>query len=517
MWPSWLELRDDAGADRWRFALAVAGFALLGWRLRSSRRRALQNRLLIGFGLLGALAYFNFGGLHFGNFVHTWDTFHYFLGAKYFPELGYERIYQCVAVADAESGLEARVRQRMITDLRTNHRVPAAPLLSDPSPCKAHFTPERWEAFRADVGWFRPRVVPERWELIQRDHGYNASPVWHLLGRPLAAAGPAVGWHMVALALIDPLLLLGSALLLWWAFGWEVAALALGVMGVSFAGRFYWSGGAFLRHDWLFASVAGLCLLRKERPLLAGAAFSYAALVRLFPALLLVGPLAAAVLRWRDSGRVDRSDARLFLGVALAALVLIPAGALVSSGLDAYAGFARNTAKHAATPLTNHMGLRTLVSYRPWTVAARTLGRGDDPWQPWKDARRAGYRQLWPLHLLGALGLLFLVLRAVRSTGGEPWVAVALSVPLLGTLELTCYYYVFLVLLAPLWSRRKEVGALLVGFCAFSGWVFLAPLRFMSRWEDEQYLAMSAAALAAFVGLLLWFGGKTDAVRDGGH
>ena len=34
----------------------------------------------------------------------TWGVFHYYLGAKYFSELGYSNLYPCVLEADAESG-----------------------------------------------------------------------------------------------------------------------------------------------------------------------------------------------------------------------------------------------------------------------------------------------------------------------------------------------------------------------------------------------------------------------------
>ena len=40
------------------------------------------------------------GAFHFGSFLHGWDTFHYYLGAKYFRELSYDRLYDCATVAD---------------------------------------------------------------------------------------------------------------------------------------------------------------------------------------------------------------------------------------------------------------------------------------------------------------------------------------------------------------------------------------------------------------------------------
>ena len=67
------------------------------------------------------LNFFNFHGAH--TWVHLHDVAHYYLGAKYFDELGYEHLYTAMMRAEAEltpgrfSTLEAR-------DLSTNELVP---------------------------------------------------------------------------------------------------------------------------------------------------------------------------------------------------------------------------------------------------------------------------------------------------------------------------------------------------------------------------------------------------------
>ena len=55
------------------------------------------------------------------NYIHPWDTFHYYAGSKYFNELSYDRLYECIAVADSEEpGLRRRVELRKVMNLRTN-------------------------------------------------------------------------------------------------------------------------------------------------------------------------------------------------------------------------------------------------------------------------------------------------------------------------------------------------------------------------------------------------------------
>ena len=62
--------------------------------------------------------YPNRGG--FNVWFHPWDSFHYYIGGKYFRELGYTRLYECVMVADVEAGHGARVAGTGIRNLETN-------------------------------------------------------------------------------------------------------------------------------------------------------------------------------------------------------------------------------------------------------------------------------------------------------------------------------------------------------------------------------------------------------------
>ena len=82
------------------------------------------------------------------------------------------------------------------------------------------------------------------------------------------------------------------------------SAVALLVFATYFPCRFFWTGGSFLRWDWLFYTAAAVACLRRGRPVLGGLALGYAALLRVFPAVLALGPaLALAVVIRRSLGR----------------------------------------------------------------------------------------------------------------------------------------------------------------------------------------------------------------------
>jgi hypothetical protein len=498
---------NDTSA-RWELALAVLGFALLFWggelrRLGKEQvHRKLRDRALLVLGGLSLLTYFNFGFAHFGNMIHDWEWTHYYVGSKYFRELSYDRLYECIAIADVEEGLRHRVETRKLTNLRTNALERTDDILAHPERCKEHFTEARWQAFKHDVKFFRDRQSARRWDDLQTDHGYNGTPVWNIAGSVLANLAPASTAQLYTLALLDPLYLLGLVALVIWAFGWPVACVGLLVFATNFPSRFYWTGGSFLRWDWLFYLVAAICCLKKDRPRLAGLALGYSTLLRIFPLFVFSGPLLAAGYHLFKHRTLDRRTINFFAGAALAVAFLVPASLYVGGGVDAYRRFAQNTAKHKETPLTNYMGLRTVVAYRP-SEAGHML-RNDsytDPWIKWKQARLRGFSDARPIYYLISLAFLGLLFLAIKER--PPWQAAALGVMFIPFgVELTCYYYAFIIAVALLHAEDERVGRLLLLLTTFTGVVDWAPAG-MPTWLDEKYTLMSVGTLVVFI-LIAW-------------
>ena len=534
---------ENDASSRVEMALALAALALLGWGLwltkqgREELKRKLRDRLLMAVGLLSFCAYWNFGSFHFGNYVHMWDTFHYYIGSKYFKELSYDRLYECVAVADSEeAGLKRRVELRKIMNLRTNMMVGTTDILAHPELCKGHFTPERWGDFKHDVAYFRNHHDIKRWEEAQTDHGYNGSPVWNIVGTTLANMAPASDGQINFLTRIDPLFIFGLVFMSLWAFGWRTTCVALAVFATNFPSRFYWTGGSFLRWDWLFYFVGGVCLVKKERPLLGGFFLGYSTLLRIFPVFIFSGPILVIVRQlwgepspdrpwWKPEpwespkalgARVDSRFVSILAGAALAVAILVPVSLVTSNGIAGYRAFKFNTEKHKETPLTNYMGLRTVVAYSP-SEAGRVMKDDwqEDPWGPWKRQKLQTFHQrrwLNDLLIAGFVALLYVALR-----DAEPWVACSMGAMMIAVgVELTCYYYSFLFAVAFLYAKRREAGAILLGATAITGIIDWSPTRYLpdvkpwvglkwSQWLDEQYMAMSIFTLGAFVWILYRF------------
>jgi len=508
---------NDVSSRQWEMVLACLVLSLLWWgRIlrqegRPNHAKKLRDGLLVVVLLVSSATYLNFFSFHFGNFIHGWDTFHYYVGSKYFKEMGYSRLYECVAVADSEDPRWVRrVELRKLTNLRTNALETTKQILAHPEECTKHFTPARWQEFKRDNEYFRGRETPKRWDETSTDHGYNATPVWNMLGSILANTAPASRTHLLLLNLIDPLYYLGMILLSIWAFGWRVTAVAMAVFATNFASRFYWTGGAFLRWDWLFFTAATVCFLKKKMPIAAGLSLGYAALLRVFPGFLVVGPVLGFGMHLYQSRRVfpltdlSKFYLRFFLGGILAVAVLVPASFSTSHGIESYKEFVKNSIKHKETPLTNYMGLRTVIAYRPDEVGRLMRDNNKpDPWASWKKARIDGYHNAFPLYVAIALG--FLVLIALATRKAEPWMAAALGITFIPiAAELTCYYYAFIIGIAYLHEKNEDVGIILLALTAASEFISLAPIRYMPGWIDEQYTWISLATLIAF-GLIVWW------------
>lgn len=514
-------LDNDGSVQVVQFIVAACALGVLGWGWQLARegrpafKQVLRDRLLLVIGLSSFVGFFNFAHLHFGNFIHVWDTYHYVMGSKYFNELGYDKLYECAAVADIEAGRKDELLRRSLTDLRTNLIIRPEGIIAHPERCKESFTPERWREFRGDIDAFHGMVNEGRWREIHLDHGYNATPVWTLAGHALTNGGaPVTHDQLVNLNLLDPIYLVLTALVVWWAFGLRGFAIASITLGLNFSNRYYWTGGAFLRYDWLFYLVASICLMKKERYALGGAAFAYATLLRLFPGLVAIGPVIAAIEHYRSHKKVDPRFVRWVAGGVAATVVLVGASFVAFGGPSTWEHFAQNTVKHANTPLTNHMGLRTVLSYRPWTAGQRMVDNTQlDSWKKWKDGRLESFHQAKPLFYALLLFAVWMVWMAIRGSGTEPWFAASLGIGfIVFGAELTNYYYCFLMGIAVLGARRREVGIILTilamvtllinwGSGLFNGWTWF--FGYMSRWLDEQYTAMSLASLFAVV--FIWW------------
>lgn len=542
----------DRGVDVVKALLALTAAACVFYEThRAGMKRPISERWKKFIGLSLAVvalgAYWNGFRIGSPDYYHRHELFHYYMGAKYFRELGYSALYKCTAVAQDDLGVvtyqhpgalrparidmsaEVRHPDRKIRNLSgDNLLVPAMTALEKPEECRDKFTPERWGKFKDDVKFFRTTSDKGYWEGMQKDHGYNPPPVWTIAGHYLSELHPATTRYMQILSAIDVAYLLGMFAALWWAFGWRVSAVAAIFWGCQSPSPFFWTGGAFLRQDWLFFLVLAACLARKRYFALAGASLVYAGLLRIFPGLVVIGWLVVAGAYIVKHRRMAKHHVRMLAGGTLAAALLIPLSLHVS-GKDAYQKFFHHTIQvHDQTPLTNHMGLRVLIAQKtPFEINEPTIKLGSteikipirvgvggssgrmkytqdgklrDPFEVWKNMRNERYAKYKLVaYAIIALSFAFFVyvVRRVKSM----WVAQCLAqIWIILLSQLTCYYYSFMVLAAPLTKLKKGIEAPLFGLAALSQFVWMA-----FNYNDDKYWVLTLIALAFCYGLLCAF------------
>jgi len=444
LWSVWSGGVEFALLDRLKALLAAAAIAVVACRSRRLAGMADRRAYLASLSLIATVAwilYSNFFAFHgIGRervFIHLHDVAHYYLGAKYFPELGYQSLYTAMLRAEAEKyanhfrSLEAR-------DLETNGLADIRALLARSDAVKARFSGERWEAFQQDVGFFRDSMR-EQWGEVLRDHGFNPPPTWPLIGGALASLMPA-GSHagILALTLIDPLLLLAMFGAVAWAFGAEAMLLASIYFCTIYGASFGWIGGAFLRFLWLASLATAVCCLKRDRPASAGVLVGLAAMLRIFPAWFAI-PIALYAIKEAMARRpVAARHVRFLAAFGATCAALFAATLTLPAGLAHWEGFRHNMQRHVDNAAYNSIGLNEILSHSGPTRATTFEGFTRE-----SDWRRTTYR----VQLALALLLAGLVLARGSRWPGDASASV-LAVPLLFcTLPLAAYYYAFLILL----------------------------------------------------------------------
>ena len=477
------------------FLLIALALGLLA--LKRDGQRVFDTGLAI-VGVFCFTAWWNLGHYHFDHYIHIWEHYHYIMGAKY-PELRYSRLYQCTGVADSQDGLTSRVKARKMRRIESDNELGTSDeILKHPELCTDAFKdPQRWQAFRADIRFFRSRFSAERWDESQNDHGYNATPVWAIVARAIVERVDLTWDHIIDLGIIDSGFLIVMWLAVLWAFGWKGAAVAAIWWGCNFPARFYWNGGSFLRYDWQLWMIVGICLLRKRWHVSAGAALTYGTLLRVFPGFVVAALVLKALAAMVRERRVflSREHMRFAAGCIAAMLVLIPLSGWATNGLDAWPQFAQNSKKHLATALTNNMGLKTVLGYDFATRAINMRNdKMEDPFREWKDAKKHFYHTRAPIYYI-LIALFCLILARAGDREEDDWVAACLGAGLIViAAELTCYYYGFLLTYGLLWERRRLPGILSAALAAFTCFIYDA-----LSWNDDHFAAMSLGCVVVVV------------------
>jgi len=193
-----------------------------------------------------------------------------------------------------------------------------------------------------------------------------------------------------------------------------------------------------LRYDWIVAIVLGICFVKKEHFITAGLCFGYAALMRYFPAIWMLGIFAKAVHAlifnraeplsrlWRRIPDVYYRMAAGFFAIVIvisALSVMRDGGATTRASIDNMSGHLE-----AANLSSRRMGMAIAAAYR-----------GETEMLLINNAKRALVGELKPW--VTSLGLMMSVLLGVFLTRRKSPEAIALGLLPFFWLTTSSYYY----------------------------------------------------------------------------
>lgn len=447
-------------------ALALALIPLLFAMVRMRRRpRIALGVFLVVFGMF---AWTRFGRFHEDLIIHPWDAFHYFVGAKYFRELGYTQLYNCLAEHEREAGRMGPILHERVRNLEDNVMHVGSWFLTKAGSCKAHFTPARKRAFDADLDAFRP-LFPARlpfWRMVI-DHGYNGTPFETAYLTLLTYFTPASRPILFVFITIDALALFGAFWMMWWGFGPRVAAMSALVAGLAAPWNYLWTGGCLTRCIWVFFLCAGVALVARRREALGASSLTISGLLRLFPGLF-VGAMGLFVIIRAVRDRVLTAARRKVLVVIFATLVAgIVAGGL-AAGFGSYRAFYHDMQSQTHIALTNHVGLEEMISYLPELKnEVANDPQLSDPQEILTALQLQARRDRSPLWVLGIIVALAALIAYSVKERARPWVAVLFAGPLVfASIALSNYDYMWLIVLTPLAVTSRFRIAWLLSFVA---------------------------------------------------
>ena len=173
------------------FGLTTIWFVYLMWqRLFKTKvwSRRIETWALVVLAFTGGSNFLSYGTFHGSRAIHYWDSFHYYVGAKYFDENQYTELYNCSVIAELDDGRKSEFSTRQVRNLMTNKLGKAEDVAKNAlKTCRELFADKaRWNAFRNDLRLFRSHMGKDWWHKMFKDHGFNASPVWSMVGVPIA-------------------------------------------------------------------------------------------------------------------------------------------------------------------------------------------------------------------------------------------------------------------------------------------------------------------------------------------
>jgi len=386
------------------------------------------------------------------------DFYVYYIGPKYFPELGYQRLYDAHTIADYEDDFRAYRPMVPVRSLKDNRFVRKDSIVARKDEIVGWFTPSRWQEFKADIGVFRAEFIfdrrDSRWA---QDHGYNGTPLTTAInGTLLRQPFVSTERFVQLMSWADLLLVIGAGAIIAYVLGAQWGLFFVIAFGANPLNDYITIGGSYLRYLHFVSLGLGIVALRKGRGVTAGFLFAVATHLRLFPAFFALALLLSDLLR-PERRRLLLERRRFYLSFAAAGLLILAGTSTlrVPGEQNVWVEFAKNTRLHSKSYAVNALGLKYPFMYGDETNLEVMADRSKPiDWRAEVTARLSrnvvGYR----LAAAALLALSIVYLRRVRDDGEALFVGLVSAFALF---QVTVYDYVLMSLIPFIFAKDQRM------------------------------------------------------------
>ncbi|MCC6157089.1 MAG: hypothetical protein IT350_03490 [Deltaproteobacteria bacterium] len=299
--------------------------------------------------------------------LFVWNLYHYMLGTKYFPEVGYFDLYRASIVADDELEKVFQKPGYQIRDMHTYEFIPIEDALvtAKTEGVRDKFAPDRWENFKKDLRFFQKLKGGRFWKGPIADRGFNPSPAWLILHEPILNLAK---WRRMPvldfLCDLNSYLLLGAILALWWAFGLRVSLISTLWFCLWFGNDSRVFGGYFA-YDWFVYFIFFICLAERGWKAAGAPWLAYSAMMRGFTGLVALHGAVRWVIETARRRRLPAERTRFFLALVASCMVIVALGSMTGRGFDGWLEWKEKISIHSEnhTISYNRIGLKFLFSH----------------------------------------------------------------------------------------------------------------------------------------------------------
>jgi len=384
-------------------------------------------------------------------------SYHYFMGSKYFKELGYYGLYRYTLLADKESPVPRLNGLKEIRHLEDLSRVSASEAIEQARKEKnQYFSVKRWREFKMD--WRPMARGSETWKRKLNDHGFNPPPFWNFIPGLIAQhVNTSDKTLYMAVRLVDLIIFILLLFAVAYYIGIDYAFLCYIFVNASVV--LYYPHGfvdTYFQYQWLNSLILAMLFYRMGHMKLAGISFAYSAMVRIFPIVLIAGPGVIWLRKLIQDRRLPKKETSFLISFSLACIIFFMIGFTQGKGLDSTKQFIQNITFHADNIKFdgNKFGLKRLMSVDFSKPFERV--RNDDRPENFKSNRNM-YILFWILLVglnIGAMAV---------CSDDDAW-AIPLGIGLIFALMTASRYYYLMLLIFFIPERSKSNS----GFAAMS-------------------------------------------------